>query len=448
MDKKLVVLVCDDDSLMLQVLSLRLRSMFEVHTSSSVDQAEVMLDNIKFDIAIIDINYKEQKKTGADLQDVFSRRSPATSILIYSGDNNIRRIVDVTDRKHTAVIVKGEDAFCDLITALDKMAKTILGDRLTSKGNMVTFSPKMQKVLNRIDTIIKKNNREPILILGESGVGKEHLVKYFAKKSSSKTLVSENMSCIQESLAESKLFGHTKGSFTGAVDNSIGLFEQANGGILFMDEIGEASPSTQAKLLRVLEAKEVIRVGENSPRKIDVRFIAGTHRNLKDMIKKGIFREDLYYRLNPFLITIPPLRERPEDIMYLANSFLDKLNSTCAPKEQYRFAADVAVAFLDYRWPGNIRELSNFISTLNVELPSKYLITKEDVLGLLKINSQHETEEKENAEIISESINKSKAKLELVLQACNGNITLAAELLKMHRSTFYRKMESLGIQNA
>jgi DNA-binding NtrC family response regulator len=154
MDKKLVVLVCDDDSLMLQVLSLRLRSMFEVHTSSSVDQAEVMLDNIKFDIAIIDINYKEQKKTGADLQDVFSRRSPATSILIYSGDNNIRRIVDVTDRKHTAVIVKGEDAFCDLITALDKMAKTILGDRLTSKGNMVTFSPKMQKVLNRIDTII------------------------------------------------------------------------------------------------------------------------------------------------------------------------------------------------------------------------------------------------------------------------------------------------------
>lgn len=442
MEKKLNLLVCDDDSLMLQTLSIRLRHVYEVTTANTIEKAELLLDSMKFDLAIIDINFEGQEKSGADLQDVFSRRSPTTGIVLHSGDNDIRRIVDAKDRKHLAMVVKGQDSFADLLNVLDRLSKSIKSEKFASHGKILTYSSKMQEVLSRVDMIIEKNNREPILILGESGVGKEHLVKYIAKQSSVKNPVCENMSCIQESLAESKLFGHAKGSFTGAVDNSTGLFEQANGGILFMDEIGEASPSTQAKLLRVLQEKEIVRVGDNKPRKIDVRFIAGTHRNLPEMIKGGTFREDLFYRLNSFVITIPPLRERPEDIMNLASEFLEKLNLENKNKEQYRFSLDAEEALLEYSWPGNIRELNNFISTINVELPSKYLITKDDIQKLFekkKLNiGIYKTEE---TKIIKAKKKRTTKEIILkALDACAGNKTLVAEYLGIDRTTVYRSL--------
>ena len=447
MDKKLSVLVCDDDSLMLQTLSIRLRTLYEVTTANTIEKAEVLLDSMKFDLAIIDINFEGQEKTGADLQDVFGRRSPSTGIVLHSGDSNIRRIVDAKDRKHLAMIVKGEDSFSDLLNVLDRLSKSIKSEKFTSRGKILTYSSKMQEVLNRVDMIIEKNNREPILILGESGVGKEHLVKYIARQSSVKNPVCENMSCIQESLAESKLFGHVKGSFTGAIDNSTGLFEQANGGILFMDEIGEASPSTQAKLLRVLQEKEIVKVGDNKPRKIDVRFIAGTHRNLPEMIKTGSFREDLFYRLNSFVITIPPLRERPEDVMNLASEFLDKLNFANKNNEQYRFSLDAEEALLAYSWPGNIRELNNFISTINVELPSKYLITKIDIEKILEKKRLSVSMSKIEIPKILKTKKKRTTK-EIILKAldsCSGNKTLVAEYLGIDRTTVYRTLEREGI---
>ena len=442
MEKKLKLLVCDDDSLMLQTLSIRLRHVYEVTTANTIEKAELLLDSMKFDLAIIDINFEGQEKSGADLQDVFSRRSPTTGIVLHSGDNDIRRIVDAKDRKHLAMVVKGQDSFADLLNVLDRLSKSIKSEKCASHGKILTYSSKMQEVLSRVDMIIEKNNREPILILGESGVGKEHLVKYIAKRSSVKNPVCENMSCIQESLAESKLFGHAKGSFTGAVDNSIGLFEQANGGILFMDEIGEASPSTQAKLLRVLQEKEIVRVGDNKPRKIDVRFIAGTHRNLPEMIKSGTFREDLFYRLNSFVITIPPLRERPEDIMNLASEFLEKLNLENKNKEQYRFSLDAEEALLAYSWPGNIRELNNFISTINVELPSKYLITKNDIQRLIEKKKLNIGVCKiEEPKILKAKKKRTTKEIILkALDACAGNTTLVAEYLGIDRTTVYRSL--------
>lgn len=443
MEKKLKLLVCDDDSLMLQTLSIRLRHVYEVTTANTIEKAELLLDSMKFDLAIIDINFEGQEKSGADLQDVFSRRSPTTGIVLHSGDNDIRRIVEAKDRKHLAMVVKGQDSFSDLLNVLDRLSKSIKSEKFASCGKILTYSSKMQEVLNRVDMIIEKNNREPILILGESGVGKEHLVKYIAKQSSVKNPVCENMSCIQESLAESKLFGHTKGSFTGAVDNSTGLFEQANGGILFMDEIGEATPSTQAKLLRVLQEKEIVKVGDNKPRKIDVRFIAGTHRNLPEMIKNGTFREDLFYRLNSFVITIPPLRERPEDIMNLASEFLEKVNLENKNNEQYRFSLDAEEALLAHSWPGNIRELSNFISTINVELSSKYLISKNDIEKILE-KKQLNISVSKNEDPKGLKPKKKRTTKEIILKAlesCSGNKTLVAEYLGIDRTTVYRTLE-------
>jgi DNA-binding NtrC family response regulator len=447
MDKKLSLLICDDDSLILKTLSFRLKSIYDVTTANTIELAEELVSSVKFELAILDINFEGQDKTGAYLQDLISRRSPSTAIVLHSGDSNIKRICEAKDRKHLAMVIKGEDSFGDLLNVLNRLSQTVKSEKMAVKGKMLTYSPKMQEVINQIDTIIEKNNKEPILILGESGVGKEHLVKYIAKRSGVKNPVCENMASIPETLAESKLFGHKKGAFTGAIENSTGLFEQAHGGILFMDEMGEAISSIQAKILRVLQEKEVIRVGENSPRKIDVRFIAGTHCDLEKMILDGKFREDLYYRLNSFIIKIPPLRERKEDIMFLASSFLDELNFENKNREIYRFSIDAEEALTNYSWPGNIRELYSFIKTINVTLPSKYLITKLDIDKLLESKNLNL-----KSAIITSVVDSKKTKKrttkELILstfEKCARNKKLTAESLGIDRATVYRTLERAGI---
>ena len=446
MDRKLSLLICDDDALILQTLSFRLKPLFDVTVSNTIEHAEELIDSMKFDLAILDINFEGQEKTGAYLQDKINRRSPSTAIVLHSGDSNITRISEAKDRKHLALVVKGVDSFSDLLKTLNRLSQSIKNEKLAIKGKMLTYSPKMQEVINQIDTIIEKNNKEPILILGESGVGKEHLVKYIAKKCGIKNPVCENMASIPETLAESKLFGHKKGAFTGAIDNSTGLFEQAHGGILFMDEMGEAISSIQAKILRVLQEKEIIRVGENTARKIDVRFIAGTHCDLEKMILDGKFREDLYYRLNSFIIKIPPLRERKEDIMFLATQFLDELNDENEKNEVYRFSVDAEEAFLNYSWPGNIRELYSFVKTINVTMPSKYLITKDDINGLLENKSALKKESK----IAQKETKKSKKRLsaETILNAFEQyarNKTLTAKALGIDRATVHRTLERTGL---
>lgn len=273
------------------------------------------------------------------------------------------------------------------------------------------------------------------------------MVKYIANRSGIKNPVCENMASIPETLAESKLFGHKKGAFTGATDNSTGLFEQAHGGILFMDEMGEASKAIQAKILRVLQEKEVVRVGENLPRKIDFRFIAGTHCDLEKMITEGNFREDLYYRLNSFIVKIPPLRERKEDIMFLATQFLDELNSENSKNETYRFSNDAEEALLAYPWPGNIRELNSFIKTINVSLPSKYLMTKDDINKILERKT---VIKKEVLSVIKMEEKKTKKRTtkEAILSAfekCAGNKTLTAESLGIDRATVHRALQKAGI---
>ena len=447
MDKKLKLLICDDDSLILQVLEFRLRPLFDVTIANTVEEAEELVESKKFDLAIVDINFEGQEKTGADLQDKINKRSPLTAIILHSGDSNIYRICDAKDRKHFAMIIKGENSFADLLKTLNRLAQAIRSEKMAVKGRMLTYSPKMQEVIDQIETIIEKNNKEPILILGESGVGKEHLVKYIAKRSGVRNPVCENMASIPESIAESKLFGHKKGSFTGAIDNSVGLFEQAHGGILFMDEMGEAISSIQAKILRVLQEKEVVRVGENLPRKIDIRFISGTHCNLEKMISEGKFREDLYYRLNSFVLKIPPLRERQEDIMFLATQFLDELNFENKNKEIYRFSSDAEEALVAYPWPGNIRELFSFVKTINVSLPSKYLITKDDINKILETKTmiKKDTDLNKTYEAKKSKKRTTKESILSAFERCARNKTLTAETLGIDRATVYRTLEKAGV---
>jgi PAS domain S-box-containing protein len=234
-----------------------------------------------------------------------------------------------------------------------------LGERVAF-GNLIGKSRAMQDVYAAI--VAAGASDAAVLIQGESGTGKELVAGaiHHLSTRSMKPLVTVNCSALPESLLESELFGHVRGSFTGAVRDRKGRFEEADGGTVFLDEIGELNPFIQVKLLRVLQEREIERVGESARRKVDIRILAATHQNLLSRVRQGLFREDLFYRLKVFPIHLPPLRERREDIPLLASHFVARLNQRTA-REITGLAEPVLRTFMDYAWPGNVRELENAV---------------------------------------------------------------------------------------
>jgi two-component system response regulator HydG len=226
--------------------------------------------------------------------------------------------------------------------------------------NLIGQSHEMQKVFAAINAAAK--SEATILIMGESGTGKELVAGAIHQRSARKTypLITVNCSALTESLLESELFGHVKGAFTGANQNRVGRFEEADGGTVFLDEIGEISPFIQVKLLRVLQEREIERVGDSKTRKVDIRIIAATNRDLYSRVQEGHFRDDLYYRLKVFPIVLPPLRTRKEDIPLLTRHFIDRQNHKTG-KNIAGISQHAMRIFLDYSWPGNVRELENAV---------------------------------------------------------------------------------------
>jgi transcriptional regulator with PAS, ATPase and Fis domain len=310
----------------------------------------------------------------------------------------------------------------------------------TAMDNMVAASRSMQKIFLRAVQVAAMD--ATVLILGESGVGKGVLSSVIHQFSSrrNKPFIKVNMTAIPEELFESELFGYRGGSFTGALKaGKPGFLQAASGGTLFLDEISEVSPRGQAKLLKVIEEKEVYRVGSITPEQVDVRFVAASNRNLKDMVAEGKFREDLYYRLNVVPVIIPPLRERPEDIYALAKHYLKTLSSSY--KVHKILTPSAVQALTDYDWPGNVRELHNVMERL--------VVLGEDA----RITREHVLDELETASSVSEKVpllvnNDYKGALDsferkILCQAMeqyNGNIHLASAALGIHRTTLLRKL--------
>ncbi|NQZ68113.1 MAG: sigma 54-interacting transcriptional regulator [Lentisphaeria bacterium] len=245
------------------------------------------------------------------------------------------------------------------LTAENKQLRQALGAQY-QPSNILGNCAVMKNVYNRIAQVA--NSPANVLIRGESGTGKELVARalHFSSTRKNGPFISVNIAALPENLVESELFGHEKGAFTGAVQQRLGRFEQANGGTLFMDEIGDISASVQVRLLRVLQERIFERVGGNDPIKVNVRILAATSRNLEDLMEEGIFREDLYYRLNIFPIHLPPLRERKSDIILLADFFLERSNETYNTKIK-RISTTAINMMMSYHWPGNVRELENCI---------------------------------------------------------------------------------------
>ncbi len=305
-------------------------------------------------------------------------------------------------------------------------------------GSLLSRSDRMKEIFDLIDKVVESD--VPVLIEGESGTGKELVARVIHQKSARAegTFVSENCASISETLLESELFGHVRGAFTGAVADRVGLFELADGGTLFLDEVGETSPGMQKKLLRALQEGEIRPVGAKAIRTVNARIISASNRNLRELVREGAFREDLYYRLNVLRIELPPLRERPEDVFMLMDHFFGAGASPAFSEGARRF-------LLHYRWPGNVRELENFVErmkTLEVRQ-----VTEDDLppemrespasfdTGPKRVGTLAEMEERFMRSVIAGA-----------LKEAAGNKTRAAEILGIPKTTLYNKMKRYGIE--
>jgi two-component system response regulator HydG len=303
-------------------------------------------------------------------------------------------------------------------------------------GGIIGKSRKMQDLYGLLENLASVQTT--VLITGETGTGKELVAEaiHYQKEDSSRPLVKVNCAALSENLLESELFGHVKGAFTGAVRDQIGRFQKADGGTIFLDEIGEIPPAVQLRLLRVLQEKEFERVGDPTPIKVDVQVLAATNQDLRKKIKNGEFREDLYFRLNVMEVHIPPLRERREDISLLTEHFIDKFNKVFG-KHIEGVSDNVRDLFLAYDWPGNVRQLEH-------ALEHAFIVCRQSFITIDHLPGPLQDFEKRTPAAFQPKADEA-VSIKHALAQCGGNKAKAARLLGMSRQTIYRKIKELGI---
>jgi len=366
------LLVVDDEQNMRHMLTSLLRtSGFTVAAASNGQEALEMVSTTRYDYILCDI--KMPKMDGLQFLDKAARWLGDTTVIMMSAYGSMDTALEAMKKgayDYISKPFKSDEVNLVLKKAeeREKLKRENTHLRLTLRtieqrarfGNMVSRSKAMQDVFRLAEKVAKFDTT--VLVTGESGTGKELVARglHFAGPRSKKPLVPVNCGGIPENLIESELFGHVKGAFTGADRSRQGLFREADGGTLFLDEIGELPVSLQVKLLRVLQENEVRPVGGTRAIKVDVRVVAATARNLEDEIEKGLFREDLYYRINVMPVFLPPLRERSEDIPLLARLFMERFNKQFGTGIQAISPASMAI-LLQHAWPGNVRELENVI---------------------------------------------------------------------------------------
>ena len=443
------ILFVDDDSVQRHAITkILISDRYSIDTCENVNEATNFLRKEKYDVVFTEMKLRDLN--GIELLKFVKIKFPELPVIIITGYPTIESAVQTIKEGATDYIEKPlskdkiikslETVIVDKIELEKKKNLERLVNQKYPKGQFVGISSSMLEVYRLIQkAAITSAN---ILIQGETGTGKELVARAIHNASNRSTKRCDTVNCgaIPENLLESEYFGYQKGAFTGASTDKIGLIEAANSGTLFLDEIGDLSLALQAKLLRVLEAGELRRLGDTKDRAIDIRIIAASNRNLKDMVKDRKFRKDLYYRLDVIRIYLPPLRSRKEDIPLLLNHFLSIYNSNL--NKRIKGITDRAMEFLkDYQWPGNVRELENFIHR-TVVLGEKHIISQFDLPSYIKHQSANEFE---NVEFINTLAELEKEHIVKVLKYVGGNRSVAAELLGIHRSGLYSKIQRYQI---
>ncbi|MFH1655498.1 MAG: sigma-54 dependent transcriptional regulator [Candidatus Omnitrophota bacterium] len=451
------ILVVDDEPLVRRSLSefLTLQG-YTVSNASNGKEALDLLKSYTANIVISDI--KMSKMSGLELLKRLKTDYPDIPVIMITGYGSIENAVEAIKQGAYDYITKPiiDSEIKIVIERLFKQRKiqqenVRLKEKLSATEkdrfhNIVGKDEKMQKIYTLIEAI--SETRATILIHGESGTGKRliaHAIHKYNKQEREKPFVEVSCGALTETLLESELFGHVKGSFTGAIKDKMGRFELANGGTIFLDEIDAFSPHLQVKLLRVLQEGEFERVGDTKTAKVDVRVIAATNQNLEELIKQDKFRKDLFYRLNVISIEIPPLRDREIDIPLLVEDFIKKHSKHTSKK--ITGISDEAIAILNkYKWPGNIRELENVIERAII-LSKGPMIRPEDFPEFLSSKKQKEhLEAVENNLKLKDALKSPEKDLILkTLNTVNWNKKQAAAILGINRTTLYKKMRKLGL---
>ena len=446
------ILLIDDEERMLAMLEKVLtRKGYMVCTCSEGKEALRLLEEQSFDVVVTDLRMPEV--SGMEILRMVKEFSPETMVVMMTAFGSVDSAVEAMKAgayDYLSKPFKIEELLLILDRALEKwrLHKEVTSLRHEVWGryrfdNLIGKSKAMQDLFELIQRIAKA--KTTVLIYGKSGTGKELVAKaiHYNSPRREKPFVTVNCAALPESLLESELFGHVKGAFTGATNNRKGLFEEASGGTVFLDEIGEISTALQVKLLRVLQEGEVKRVGQTSSIKVDFRLIAATNRDLNEAVRQGNFREDLYYRLNVISLALPELKERKEDIPLLANHFIQKYAKQAhSPVEG--ISKEAMDLLLRYPWPGNVRELENVIERA-VTLGKGPLITPEDLPDLVREEHRQEYEALLEGDLSLEELEKEYIKR--TLRKTQGHQTRTAAILGIDRRTLYRKIRKYGLLN-
>ena len=471
MSNKTLIIAEDDESIRL-VTSRYLQDLgYEIFMATNLKELWKLIESNKWDVLITDVMLPDGELFDILPQIVEYREN--LPVIVVSAKNNLQTAISATKQGAYEYLPKPFD-----LDELQKLIKKALESKQNLKNKtkirnesekqlIVGRSPAMQDLYKSIARL--SQNDLTVMIYGESGTGKELVAKALHKYStrSEKPFIALNMAAIPNDLIESELFGHEKGSFTGAHQKSDGKFKLAEKGTLFLDEIGDMPIDAQTRLLRVLQEGEFTPIGGKEKIQADTRIIAATHKNLSNLIEKGEFREDLFYRLNVVPISIPPLRERKEDIPELVNHFLDKAKDQ--QLEPKKFTTESFQILEKYQWPCNVRELENFILKLCALYTDENIMNEdlaEEILNLQKLDQQMLDNDNQFSKILekylSRNINKinkeyqgdvynyfvtelEKVLLLEVLKNKNGNQLKAAELLGLNRNTLRKKITELNI---
>jgi two-component system, NtrC family, response regulator len=439
------VLIIDDEDklrgLLAKIVSLE---GFKVVEAANAKAGLKKLEQEEFNVVICDVKLPDIN--GIELAKKLKDVSPSTEIIMLTAYGTIADGVKAIKNGAFDYITKGDDNDKILPLLYRAVEKSVLQQRLSVLEKKVNKQYGFDSIIGNSKPILEAINLAKkvavtdatVLLLGETGTGKEVFASaiHYASNRRNKNYVAVNCSALGKDILESELFGHKAGAYTGAIRDTKGLFEEADGGTIFLDEIGEMNPDLQAKLLRVLESNEFLKVGDSKPTRVDVRVITATNRDLQKEAETGHFRSDLYYRLAVFQISLPSLRERPKDIESLAEYFLTffagKVNKPI-PKMNPDFIEKLKAN----PWKGNIRELKNIMERIII-LSDNPVLTSEDLPQLSMFNSQ-----------VSSSFNLAdieKQHIQKILAQVRGNKTEAARLLNIGLTTLYRKLEEYKLQ--
>ncbi|HUQ82178.1 MAG TPA: sigma-54 dependent transcriptional regulator [Gemmatimonadaceae bacterium] len=448
------VLIIDDEAGILDSLRILLKNEgFMPHVALGGKQGLEQIESLSPDIVLSDV--RMPSVSGLEVLAAARRRDPETPVILMTAQATLQSAMQAVNEGAFYYIQKpfrNDELVAILRRAAEhrrlRVENTSLKQEIRRRDKFTGSRPignsrNWLDVLRLAETVAPTEST--VLIQGESGTGKEVIARYIHELSNRTdgSFLSINCGALPESLLESELFGHVKGSFTGAVKDKSGLFTAAAKGTFFLDEIGETTPATQVKLLRVLQHREVIPVGATEAQPIDTRLLAATNRDLEEEIRRGIFRRDLYYRLNVIAIYLPPLRERSDDIPLLASAFLDRA-ATMRGETPKRLSEPALDAMMNFVWPGNVRELENALERAVILTPGEVI----EIDGLPERIMEPEPikliDERPARNPTLETIER--AYIMWVLQSEAGNKTRAAETLGIDPSTLHRKLSRFGAE--